>query len=816
MASKKRITASKRSTKATKPPQKIKLDFNRLSSADAKQMAAATLGIRLEEPASPLEVKIAAATAAAPTVIYIHGIGNKPIASVLKCQWDMALFGVQMGERTRMAYWVNRERYPLPIAATCGTPDVTATIEEGVSALVPSLGVRAVSDRTAVEAEIAAVASSAQSRRALESIAARMDDVPGAAALAALDVTAKVLPLPEPLRRFFARQITRVFLRDVHDFLFVREQREKMRASLMDRLRTARGPLIVIAHSQGTMIAYDVLRELTKAQADVRLFVTIGSPLGMQEVKDFFRRQTKGNGPLPFPPCADKWVNVADRLDVVAIDPNLRGEYAGAITDFLVTNPDSPQHPHSGTGYLATAPVRQAVLEVVGNSFGQEIARFVIASNVSNDFEDAAPGERREVLIQLADPESGSAMSVTAAAVQAKLEQLVPPADRKKASIDILKRFVSANLTRDEVEELRNDFATLRIETIWKDAAKRALIFESTNTIQCRPANVSYGATGRRISWAVLDTGVRASHPHFQKHQNIVAQWDCTKPGPPVANTGDADQHGHGTHVAATIAGQYETRMKASDPPTELIMFSGMAPEAKIHDYRVLDEQGHGKDSYIIKALDHISSINEAAGELVIHGVNLSLGGNFDPKVFGCGHTPLCQELRRLWRQGVLVVLAAGNEGYAVLQSDAGSIQANIDLSIGDPANLDEAIAVGSVHKTNPHTYGISYFSSRGPTADGRRKPDVVAPGERIISACHQYSAGATLGEELYVQMSGTSMAAPHVSGLLAAFLSLRREFIAYPDRVKAILLKNCVDLRRDPYIQGYGMPNLILMLATN
>ena len=63
-----------------------------------------------------------------------------------------------------------------------------------------------------------------------------------------------------------------------------------------------------------------------------------------------------------------------------------------------------------------------------------------------------------------------------------------------------------------------------------------------------------------------------------------------------------------------------------------------------------------------------------------------------------------------------------------------GDIDANMDLSIGDPANLDEAIAVGSVNKTNPHTYGISYFSSRGPTADGRQKPDLVAPGERILS----------------------------------------------------------------------------------
>lgn len=765
---------------------------------------------------SPLDVQIAAATASAPTVIYIHGIGNKPRPSVLKCQWDTALFDVEMGERTRMAYWVNRERYPQPVAATCGTADVTAVAEEGSSALVPTLGVRAAAvESLAVDAEVAGLASSPAERRALEKIAQEMDKEPGAAAFAALDVEAKVLPLPAPLRRFFARQITRVFLRDVHDFLFVPAQRKKMRDSLLERIRTISGPLIVISHSQGTMIAYDVLRELSAAQADVRLFVTMGSPLGMTEVQDFFRRETKvKKGPLPFPPCVRKWVNVADRLDVVAIDTDIRGEFAGTIENVRLTNPDSPQHPHSGTGYLSTSAVKSAVRDVVGNSFGQAVMDFVMARDVVDEFEDAGPDERRDVLIQLADPQSTTSIAVTAAAVQARLNAIV--ADSRKARIDVLKRYVAANLTRREVEAIRNEFKTLSIETIWKDAAKHVLIFESTDTIQCRPANVSYGATGKKIQWAVLDTGVHGSHPHFAVHSNIVAHWDCTQMGPVVAGVTDADDHGHGTHVAGTIAGMHVTKMRATDAVTDMVRFAGMAPEAKIHDYKVLDAQGFGKDSYIIKALDHIAAVNDAAGQLVIHGVNLSLGGNFDPKVFGCGHTPLCQELRRLWRQGVIVVLAAGNEGYAVLQSSKGAVQANIDLSIGDPANLDEAIAVGSIHKTNPHTYGISFFSSRGPTADGRRKPDVVAPGERIISACHRYPAGATLGEQLYVQMSGTSMAAPHVSGLLAAFLSLRREFIGYPDRVKEILLRNAVDLRRDPYIQGYGMPNLILMLATN
>jgi subtilisin family serine protease len=94
----------------------------------------------------------------------------------------------------------------------------------------------------------------------------------------------------------------------------------------------------------------------------------------------------------------------------------------------------------------------------------------------------------------------------------------------------------------------------------------------------------------------------------------------------------------------------------------------------------------------------------------------------------------------------------------------------------------------------------------------------VVAPGERVLSANHKFNKSKPkdkrVVDDLYVEMSGTSMAAPHVAGLLAAFLSLRREFIGYPDRVKSILFENCTDLGRDPYMQGKGMPNLIKMLA--
>ena len=260
-----------------------------------------------------------------------------------------------------------------------------------------------------------------------------------------------------------------------------------------------------------------------------------------------------------------------------------------------------------------------------------------------------------------------------------------------------------------------------------------------------------------------------------------------------------------GPHVAGIIAG--------ANPDLKI---TAIAPEAKLIAYKVLDDSGGGSDAKIIKALDHIFDTNAESNDLVIHGVNLSLGGPFNPEIFGCGDSPLCKQLRKLWRQGVVVVLAAGNEGFLELQQGSESVALNLDLSIGDPANLDECLAVGSVHKTKPHFYGVSYFSSRGPTADGRAKPDLVAPGEKILS-CR--AGGRDRGNplnDLYVAMSGTSMAAPHVSGAVACFLSLRREYIGYPDRVKEHLLANCSDLKRDRMHQGAGIPNITKMLLNS
>jgi len=124
------------------------------------------------------------------------------------------------------------------------------------------------------------------------------------------------------------------------------------------------------------------------------------------------------------------------------------------------------------------------------------------------------------------------------------------------------------------------------------------------------------------------------------------------------------------------------------------------------------------------------------------------------------------------------------------------------------------AITVGSTHREMPHVYGVSYFSSKGPTGDGRIKPDLIAPGEKIISC----ATGAKLADAVqvsnvcgeYIEDSGTSMAAPHVSGAAAAFLSIRREFLGQPERVKEIFCSSATDLGRERSFQGHGLIDLM------
>lgn len=375
----------------------------------------------------------------------------------------------------------------------------------------------------------------------------------------------------------------------------------------------------------------------------------------------------------------------------------------------------------------------------------------------------------------------------------------------------------------------------LTIRRIWYDHPIGPLIDKSVSTVKADAAIRAFLAEGREIVWAVIDSGIDRKHQHFFANRTLdvtlpVLHCDFT------ISTGDAetaleDKFGHGTHVAGIIAGMFradqdktttETQTKAKAHRTrlgangevetfeeDLTQIAGMAPCCKLVSMKVLDEEGRGDVSNIIAAIDKIQAINDHGRNLKIHGVNLSVGYEFDPSWFACGQSPVCAEVNRLVRSGVVVVIAAGNTGYGVLTANQRATGAGMMLTINDPGNAELAITVGSTHRDSPHTYGVSYFSSKGPTGDGRMKPDLVAPGERILSCCTTAKADKN-ASNVYVEDTGTSMAAPHVSGVIAAFLSIRREYVGSPEKVKELFLSTATDLKRNCYFQGRGVVDLM------
>jgi subtilisin family serine protease len=381
------------------------------------------------------------------------------------------------------------------------------------------------------------------------------------------------------------------------------------------------------------------------------------------------------------------------------------------------------------------------------------------------------------------------------------------------------------------------------IYKVWLDFEVQAQLTQTLSTVKADAARAAFSAAGEKVCWAVIDSGIDGKHEHFQQQENL----KLDDPVRHVDFTGDmvevfenhsdtlmnklTDEFGHGTHVAGIIAGEVTvgpvrtvTRRRdesgdVSHSVSDVETISGVAPQCKLVSLKVLNERGRGLVSNLIAAIGYIQKLNDHGRWLQIHGVNMSVGYEFDAEWFGCGQSPLCVEVDRLVRAGVVVVVAAGNTGYGIAQSADGDFKTGLDVTINDPGNAALAITVGATHREKPHLYGVSYFSSKGPTGDGRLKPDLVAPGEKIVSCAAgikkqeiENSVGINkyADNRDYCEQSGTSMAAPHVSGAVAAFLSIRREFIGQPERIKEIFLSTATDLGRDRYFQGHGLIDLM------
>jgi subtilisin family serine protease len=265
---------------------------------------------------------------------------------------------------------------------------------------------------------------------------------------------------------------------------------------------------------------------------------------------------------------------------------------------------------------------------------------------------------------------------------------------------------------------------------IWPDFDVHPLISLSISTVKADAARNAFSALGQGIVWAVMDSGIDGSHPHFVKHKNLelgsaaddaLRHRDFT-----VLKEADEqpleDRYGHGTHVAGIIGGEMTEedgtieadiryRDESGDPRNEHVIIrpsiSGMAPKCKLVSLKILNDRGQdlqkdtprGKVSNILAAIDYVQQVNGYGRRIRIHGVNLSVGYDFEPRWFACGQSPLCVEVDRLVKSGVVVVVAAGNTGYsATLVEGKGMVSSGKDLSINDPGNADLAITVGSTH----------------------------------------------------------------------------------------------------------------------
>ena len=393
--------------------------------------------------------------------------------------------------------------------------------------------------------------------------------------------------------------------------------------------------------------------------------------------------------------------------------------------------------------------------------------------------------------------------------------------------------------------------------TIWQVSLNRtamAALQRSIPAVKGDAARTLFKVNCENIRWAVLDSGIDGGHPAFRSHpangkktaqsriieaydfrnireivnldnaniqdrperlKDLLAEcklekkqaiknlqqlaedagndrpilWELVKDFIKIDPTSEPTGS-HGTHVAGIIGA--DSKNGEAD---------GMCPDIKLLDFRVLSKTLEDTEFAIIAALQFIRYLNERSGYIAVHGANLSLSISHDVRNFACGRTPICNECERLVNNGVVVVAAAGNRGYQSFETHEGAFESYAAFSITDPGNADGVITVGATHRFRPHTYGVSFFSSRGPTGDGRPKPDIVAPGERIRSCM----SGGEWGE-----LDGTSMAAPHVSGAAAMLIARYSELIGQPREIKRILCDTATDLGRERSFQGNGMLDVL------
>ena len=265
--------------------------------------------------------------------------------------------------------------------------------------------------------------------------------------------------------------------------------------------------------------------------------------------------------------------------------------------------------------------------------------------------------------------------------------------------------------------------------------------------------------TGKGIGVCILDTGI---YEHIDFTGRIWTFYDFLD-----FKRRPYDDNGHGTHVAGLVAG---------DGTASMGKYRGAAPGCGIIALMVLDRYGTGSQDDVLRALRWIREYRQ---QYRIRVVNISVGTTCNSKR---NHARLLESVEQLWDEGVVVVTAAGNQGPR-----PGSITA--------PGSSKKVITVGSSDLLE----GRSAISGRGPTAECVCKPDIVAPGNKIMSCVpgKPYSYGVK---------SGTSMSTPLVTGAIACALE-KNPALTNTD-IKTMLMNSAEDMGLPQNLQGWGKFN--------
>lgn len=336
---------------------------------------------------------------------------------------------------------------------------------------------------------------------------------------------------------------------------------------------------------------------------------------------------------------------------------------------------------------------------------------------------------------------------------------------------------VAATMSAAQVRALSGASGVLRVE---EDVEMRATLAAARQDFGVdrlgATGEPTVGVTGAGVGVCVVDTGVNGQHEQFNEATSgpskIVAFLDLTGDWEGVFHAEAYDDNGHGTHVSSTATGD------GTGDSGWAADFRGVAPGADLYAVKVLNSEGVGDDSVVMQGVEW------CADQPGVDVINLSLasGGSSD------GLDALSRLVDRVVEEGIVVVAGAGNSGA-------------VEQSIASPAAAAKAITVGAVAEYSApsnvswHSAGMyrAPFSSRGPTKDGRIKPDIMAPGV-TIGAAFISRLDVTLCDlrYCYVVSSGTSMASPFVAGTVA--LMLQANPLLTPDEVRETLYMSAHD----------------------